>query len=203
MSLAADASSSAPLLELFAGRRGHFVFESGHHGELWLDLELLFVDPERVRPFAIVLARALARHEVEAVCGPLVEGAFVALQAASELGVPFAYAERHVDPHATGLFPVTYRVPAALRRTLRGKRVAVVNDVINAGSAVKGTLADLRVCGASPSVLATLLVLGSAAHALADREGVALETLASLANPIWEAATCPLCQQGVPLSPGA
>jgi orotate phosphoribosyltransferase len=94
-------------------------------------------------------------------------------------------------------------VPAALRRALRGKRVAVVNDVINAGSAVKGTLADLRVCGASPSVVATLLVLGSAASALANREGVALETLASLTNPIWEAATCPLCQQGVPLSPGA
>jgi hypothetical protein len=82
MSLAADASSSAPLLELFAGRRGHFVLESGHHGELWLDLELLFVDPERVRPFAAALARALARYDVEAVCGPLVEGAFVALRVA-------------------------------------------------------------------------------------------------------------------------
>jgi orotate phosphoribosyltransferase len=203
MSLETDVSSSAPLLELFAGRRGHFVLESGHHGELWLDLELLFVDPERVRPFAAALARALARHDVEAVCGPLVEGAFVALQVASELGVPFTYAERHVDPDTTGLFPVRYRVPVTLRRALRGKRVAVVNDVINAGSAVKGTLVDLRACGASPSVLATLLVLGSAASALADREGVALETLASLPNAIWEPAVCPLCQQGVPLSPGA
>ena len=33
--------------ELLSERRGHFVLESGHHGELWLELELLFLHPER------------------------------------------------------------------------------------------------------------------------------------------------------------
>ena len=33
------------LLELLSVRRGHFVLESGHHGNLWLDLDSLFLRP--------------------------------------------------------------------------------------------------------------------------------------------------------------
>jgi orotate phosphoribosyltransferase len=200
MSLELEVTPLASLLDLLAGRSGHFALESGHHGELWLDLELLFLRPERVRPYAVALARKLEPHRIDAVCGPLVEGAFVALQIASELGVPFAYAERHVDPHAKGLFPVSYGVPGPLREVLRGKRVAVVNDVVNAGSAVKGALVDLAGCGASPIVIATLLVLGDAAAVLAAKHGVALETLATLPSTLWEPDACPLCRQGLPLS---
>ena len=38
--------------ELLPKREGHFVFESGHHGQVWLDLERLFLHPERVQPLA-------------------------------------------------------------------------------------------------------------------------------------------------------
>ena len=86
------------VLALMPARRGHFLFESGHHGDLWLDLELLCLTPDRVRPLAARLAARLASYEIDAVCGPLVEGAFVALMVASELGVPFSYAERFENP---------------------------------------------------------------------------------------------------------
>lgn len=185
---------------LLPTREGHFALESGHHGSLWIDLELLFLHPERVRPLAAALAERIASHDVGAVCGPLVEGAFVGLQVASALDVPFSYAERVPKAGAKGLFPVAYRVPTALRGLLRDRRVAVVNDVINAGSAVRGTLEDLAACGATPVVIATLAVLGDAAGALATRHGVPLETLASFPNRIFEPAACPLCGSGVPLS---
>jgi len=32
--------------------RGHFAYESGHHGNLWLDLDALFVDAQRARGWA-------------------------------------------------------------------------------------------------------------------------------------------------------
>ncbi len=190
------------LLRLLRSREGHFALESGHHGELWLDLELLFLRPERVQPLSAALAKRIAPHRVDAVCGPLIEGAFLALAVAAELGLPFSYAEPIARPERSGLFPVDYRVPRALRSELAGKRVAIVNDVTNAGSAVRGALADLRACGARPAVLATLLVLGDAAAALAASEGLALETLASRPNRIWEPHSCPLCASGVPLTRG-
>ena len=45
-----------------------------------------------------------------------------------------------------------------------GKRVAIVNDVINVGSAMQGTFADLQNCGAVVVDISALLVLGTAAR---------------------------------------
>lgn len=190
------------VIALMPARRGHFLLESGHHGDLWLDLELLCRKPAHVRPLAARLATRLASYEIEAVCGPLVEGAFVALMVAAELGVPFSYAERFPNPERGALFPVDYRVPRALRAEVRGKRVAVVNDVINAGSAVRGTILDLEACDARPIVIGTLLVLGSSPSRLAADRGVALETLAALPNNLWMPAECPLCARRIPLVNG-
>jgi orotate phosphoribosyltransferase len=159
---------------------------------------LLYVEPERVRPAAVALAERLRTYALHAVGGPLVEGAFVALTVAAELGVEFAYAERLVTERR-GLFPIEYRLPGALRDRVRGKRVAIVNDVIAAGSAVRGTLADLRACGAQPVAIAALLVLGDAAERYAREQGVALEALAIREHAQWAPEACPLCAAGVPL----
>jgi orotate phosphoribosyltransferase len=187
------------LAHLLPARRGHFRFESGHHGSLWLDLELLCLHPQRLRPICDRLAAALAPHAVEVVCGPLVEGAFVALLVASALGLPFTYADRRSDPRAGGLFPVRYELPRPLRPIVSGKRVAIVNDVINAGSAVRGTLLDLREQGAEVIVIGTLAVLGDAAAHLARDAAVELETLARWPNDLWPPSACPLCAAGAPL----
>ena len=190
--------SAAEVAELLSRREGHFALESGHHGELWLDLETLCLRPEPVRELAVELAARLTPHRVEAVCGPLVEGAFVGLFLAAELGVPFAYSERGLDA-SDSLFPARYAVPRALRRELAGKRVAIANDVVNAGSAVRATLADLRALGAEPIAIATLAVLGKKAAELAASENVALESLAEFPNEIYEPAQCPQCARGIPL----
>ncbi len=136
-----------PSCGCWAARRGHFLFESGHHGDLWLDLELLCLRPREVRALAVELADRLRQLEIDAVCCPLIEGAFVALMVAEELAVPFTYAESRTDPDARGLFPVRYVMPGALRPKLTGRRVAVINDVVNAGSAVRGTVAGVQACG--------------------------------------------------------
>ena len=187
------------IIRALPARQGHFRLESGHHGERWLDLERLCLDPRPVQRLAAVLAARLAAHRIEVVCGPLVEGAFVALLVASELGVPFTYTERVVVPGTDRLFPVEYRVPRALRSVLRGRRVAIVNDVINAGSAVRGTFVDLKTHGAEPIAVGTLAVLGSAAATYAAEHKLALETLVFLPNDIWVPSECPLCARGVPL----
>jgi orotate phosphoribosyltransferase len=179
--------------------RGHFLLESGHHGDLWLDLELLCLRPERIRPQAAQIAARLAGHNVEVVCGPLVEGAFVALMVAEKLGLPFTYAERFADASRDALYPVQYRLPRALRDVVRGKRVAIVNDVINAGSAIRGTFAELQACGAVPVVIATLAVLGKSAARFAADHKLALITITSIPNEIWIPAECPLCARGIPL----
>jgi orotate phosphoribosyltransferase len=184
---------------LLSARRGHYLLESGHHGDLWLDLELLCIRPAQVRPLAAELATRLRDHGPDAVCGPLIEGAFVASMVAEEMDVPFSYAEGRPDVATKRLFPVRYAVPKALRTKLNGLRVAVVNDVINAGSAVRGTVTDLASCGAMVVAIASLAVLGQSAAQFATEAGVPLVTLATLPNQIWRPAECPPCARGVPL----
>jgi orotate phosphoribosyltransferase len=189
----------SPLVDAIPARRGHFRLESGHHTDLWLELELLYLEPERMRPLAVELAGRLRRYDVEVVCGPLVEGAFVALAVAAELGAEFAYAERVVTP-GEGLFPIEYRLPGALRERVLGRQVAIVNDVISAGSAVRGTLSDLQACGGEPVVIGALLVLGGAAEELARQQGVTLVQLEAGDHAQWLPEHCPLCARGVPLA---
>ena len=187
------------LIEALAARRGHFQLESGHHGELWLDLDALFARPARLAPFVAELAERLSGPGAEVVCGPLVGGAFVAQAVADRLGIEASWTERVVAPSGGGLYAARYRVPEALRDRLRDRSVAVVDDVINAGSATRATIADVRACDARPVALGALLVLGDGAAQLAGAEGLALASVAALPNAIWEPGDCPLCAAGVEL----
>jgi orotate phosphoribosyltransferase len=191
---------SAAVLELVPAREGHIRLESGHHSNLWLDLELLCFRPARIERFATDLAGKLAAYHVDMVCGPLNEGAFVALMVAARLDVGFTYSEQLIDTPANSLYSVGYRLPGPLREVVHGKRVAIVNDVISAGSAVRGTLADLRDCGAQIVAIGALLTLGELFGPFAAQERVPLISLAALAYPIWAPAECPLCAAGIPLT---
>jgi orotate phosphoribosyltransferase len=187
------------LLRLISAREGHFRLESGYHGGLWLDLDPLFVSPRGLRPFVDELAGRLARHDIGAVCGPLVGGAFLAQAVAAVLGIEFYFTERFVRDQTDGLYPFGYRLPPALCEAVRGKRAAIVDDVISAGSAVRGTFDALRACGAIPACMGAFLVLGSFASSFCSANDIPLEQLAHRDYSLWAPAECPLCAAGVPL----
>jgi orotate phosphoribosyltransferase len=187
------------VLSLVRGRQGHFQMESGHHGDVWFELETLCLHPRELQPFAAQLAAKLSRHKVEVVCGPLVEGAFIALLVSLELGCDFVYAERYANATREGLFPVEYRLPKALHSAVRSKRVAIVNDVISAGSAVRGAFSDLQSIGADVVAIGALLGLGDSIAKFAAEHEVALELLHQMPHNLWTPAQCPLCAAGQPL----
>jgi orotate phosphoribosyltransferase len=193
------ATGTAAFLELVSGRRGHFRLESGHHGGLWLDLDPLFADPRRIAPFVAALAAALRPYEAEVVCGPLLGGAFLAQLVARELGAGFCFTERVMPARADGLYPARYRLPPSLSDRVRGRRVAMVDDVMSAGSALRGTCEELRSHGAAPVAAGALLVLGSTGADYFAARGVAVEAVARDEYTLWLPAECPLCARGVPI----
>lgn len=187
------------VLSSVRGRQGHFRLESGHHGDLWFELESLCLHSRDIRTFAAQLAAKLVQYKVEVVCGPLVEGAFVALLVSLELGCDFVYAERFSNTTREGLYPVEYRLPGALQPAVKGKRVAIVNDVISAGSAVRGVFSDLQAIGADVVAIGALLALGDAIAQFAAEHDVALELLQRMSYNLWVPSECPLCAAGKPL----
>ena len=94
---------------------------------------------------------------------------------------------------------VAYRLPNTLAPLLKGKRVAIVDDAITAGSALRGTFHALVAAGAKPAVAGALIVLGDTARPFLAANGLVLEALATLATPLWAPEVCPLCARREPL----
>jgi orotate phosphoribosyltransferase len=178
--------------------RGHFRYESGHHGDLWLDLDALLVDARAVHGWAATLAEQVAACRPEVVCGPLTGGAFVAQALAATLGAAFVFAERRPVEGSVG-----YRIPDGLRARLAGRRVLLADDAVNAGSALLATLEDARRCGAELVGFASLIALADAAATLAASHPVPFVHLVVLERSLWPAQACPLCAAGVPLDHAA
>ena len=199
MSDAEASTLQEELIRLLSVRKGHFRMESGHHGDLWLDLDLLFLRPRQLRHFVRELSGRLSAYDIDAVCGPLTGGAFLAQAIASELDVAFCYSQRFADPSRDVPYGVDYRLPDALRAEVRDRDVAIVDDVVNAGSAVRATIRDLRRCGANPVVVGSLLALGDSARTSIADLAITFETVARLASNLWTPSECPLCRSGVPL----
>ncbi len=134
-------------------------------------------------------------YEPEVIYGALVEGAFVALLAASELRCDFAYANRLAgDPKQ--LFSVDYRLPGALHPVVKGKRLVVMNDVISTGSAVRGTIKDLRQHGGNVVAVASLVVLSDTFIEFCQTQGLPLISLFRREANMWTPDACPLCASG-------
>lgn len=192
-------TSAAAFLDLVAGRRGHFRLESGHHSGLWLDLDPLFAEPRRITPFVQALANALRPHNVSMVCGPLLGGAFLAQLIAHTLGAEFCFTERAMPGQPGDLYRARYLLPTAFAARIEGKRIAIVDDVMSAGSALRGTYAELHSRGAVTVVVGALLVLGSTGAGFFAEHTVPVEAAAREDYDLWLPADCPLCAKGLPL----
>jgi orotate phosphoribosyltransferase len=198
LSESASAGEFAKLLRgLLPIRRGHFLYESGHHGDTWLDLDALFARPIALRPIVNEFARSLAAHGIQAVCGPRTGGALLAQMVAEVLGVEFYFTERITREDGMG---ARYHLSESQRALVRGKLIAVVDDAVNAGSAVVNTLAELRDAGGQPVAIGALIVLGSGAAPIAAAQKMPFEYITQYTTPLWQTSDCPLCRAAVPLS---
>jgi orotate phosphoribosyltransferase len=166
------------LLDLLTAHHGHFAYTSGDHGDLWLDLDALFAQPRRLRPYVAALVDRLPPYDV--VCGPLTGGAYLAELVADAGDTSFAWTDGRT-----------------LTGDVAGRRVAIVDDAINAGSAVSAAADAITAAGGRIAAVAALFSLGATPATIA---GVPVRSLATIRSHLWSPATCPRCAAGAPLS---
>ena len=181
----------AEFLQLVSARRGHFLLESGYHGALWLDLDALFAQPRRIEPFVDALAERIRPRTVSAVCGPLLGGAFLAQLVAQKLDVEFCFTEKSMS---------RYVLPPAYRSRVVDQRIAIVDDVMSAGSSLRATFDELRAHGAVPVVAGALLILGTIGADSFASMNIAVEAVARDAYEFFPPDDCPMCAAGMPIT---
>jgi orotate phosphoribosyltransferase len=185
----------ADILETLPVQKGHFLLESGYHTDLWFTLEALFVNPEKIAPLISSLAIRLSAHAPTAICGPLLGGAFVAQAIASKLCLNFYYTEAVPIGSESEMFSARYVLTKELHRLVREERIALVDDVISAGSSVRASAEALANAGSSLVAVGALVSLGTKAEDHFASVGVPVEVLARREFNLWEPSACPLCAQ--------
>jgi orotate phosphoribosyltransferase len=198
--------------------RGHFDLGTGYHGDMWLDLDALLLRPASLRQAVRWMADRLREHAVDAVCGPVEGGAFLAYAVADLLAAAFLPGYRtpgetagyHLPPVPGGIAgdrsrPVLGGIAGDHSRPasggIGGWRVGIVDDAVNAGTAVAACAAAVRAQDAVPVAVTSLLALGDASEAIPARLGVPFYPAATLPSRTWPAARCELCAEAIPLTP--
>jgi orotate phosphoribosyltransferase len=169
---------------------GHFRLSSGLHSSGYLQCALVLQHPREAEALGAAIAARVGAMGAEVVLSPALGGIVIGQEVGRALGVRAIFAERQ-----DGV--LTLRRGFALRP---GERVLVVEDVVTTGGSTRETIEVARAAGAA--VLA--------AAAIIDRSGgnqgldVSLYSLASLALPVYQPDSCPLCAQGLPITkPGS
>jgi orotate phosphoribosyltransferase len=187
-------------IELAHPRHGHFDLGTGYHGDVWLDLDALFLRPSALRPDVKALADRLREHRVDAVCGPMEGGAFLAYALADLMEVAFLPAYRAAASDAAAATAYRLAQTGGDGEGIGGWRVAIADDAVNAGTAVRACAGQLRDHGAVPVAVAALLAVGPARQVVPAALSVPFYAVDTVQSQAWRPEDCPLCSDGIALT---
>lgn len=188
------AKSPEEILSLFrktgALLAGHFLLTSGLHSGHYLQCALVLQYPDLAAELGAQLADLLRPTRPDAVAAPAIGGILVAHEAARALGVRALFTERE-----NGVM--------RLRRGFSlnpGERILVVEDVMTTGGSTRETIGCIAESGG--------MVVGVGSLVDRSRGAAAFEvpkaSLVRLDLENYQAESCPLCRQGLPLvKPGS
>ena len=179
---------------------GHFDYGNGYHGRVYLNPHQLFRHPSTIWRFAqdlidVMPAELVQRTEV--VAGPVTGGALLAHTIAGLLD-----SRRSLTHPPCSFAPFTnagdgFILRSFYARQMDGQRVLLADDVRNTGKTLQ-QCAEL-VTGAGGRVIGTVEICDRM-EAVVDL-GVPNYALAEYPAPEnYEAAECPMCRSGMPIT---
>jgi orotate phosphoribosyltransferase len=180
---------------------GHFDFGNGYHGRVYLNPHQLFRYPSTVWRFAqdlIDVLPASVLDETEVVAGPATGGALLAHTMAGLLDSRRAIGR---PPTLFAPFMVdAYRGPGLsrfYRQQIAGRKMLLVDDVRNTGQTLARCATIVRAAGGT--VIATAEIYDRM-ESMTDAGAPNFALAEYKAPENYPAATCPLCQSGVPVT---
>jgi orotate phosphoribosyltransferase len=175
----------------------HFVYISGDHGSGWIDKDAIYPHTERIERLCRDMAGLVRGWGVDVVCGPATGGLIIAEWTAHELGAVSVFTEHDTAPAGESLRG-RFVLRRGYDRVVSGKRVLVVDDIVNTGLSLRQTAEAVRGAGGQMVGAACLVSRGNV-----DAAGLGVGQFVYLLEysiPAWPASACKLCQAGVPIN---
>jgi orotate phosphoribosyltransferase len=174
----------------------HFVYISGQHGSGWIDKDRVYPHTQLTATLGRLVAEAVRGRGIEVVCGPATGGLILAQWTAHALGALAVFGE-HAGAGAGG-DARPFVVTRGYEHLIDGRRVLVVDDVVNTGFSIKGTIEAVRAHGGEVREAAAIVNRGALeAAAIGVDELIAIT---DIRLESWPREACPLCAQGVPVN---
>lgn len=173
------------LREHGAIQSGHFLLPNGFHTQTYIQPSVLLQYPHLARKIAGELC-ALFPGEANIVLAPSAGSIVIAQEVAREKGARSLYTER-----INGVMILRHDF-----KINEGERVLIVDDVLNSGRLCSEAMTLVRGCGAR--TLGIAAIVDRSTGDLCFR--VPIRSLLSYPLQLFHAASCPLCEQNIPLT---
>lgn len=191
----------------------HIVYTSGKHGKAYVNKDAVYPHTKKTSRLCRAIAKPFCGDDVDVVIAPAIGGVILSQWVAHHLSkitgreVLGLYAEKETaaipDPEEKGrkCFAETgkFVIKRGYDKLIYGKNVLVVEDVLNTGGSAKLVIEATRIFGGNVIGLGVLCNRGS----ITPQDVADVPKIFALVNvtlEVWDEATCPLCQENVPIN---
>lgn len=176
----------------------HIVYTSGKHGSAYVNKDAIYPHTAKTSRLCHAIAERFTNDNVEVVIAPAIGGVILSQWTAYHLTslnrheVFGVYAEKSDSGDS-------FIIKRGYNKLITDKNVLVVEDVLTTGGSAKKVVEATRACGGNVVGLGVLCNRGGIT--LKDVAGVPkLTALVNVKLDAWDEATCPLCEQNVPVN---
>ena len=176
---------------------GHFIYTSGKHGSHYVNKDAIYPHIDAISKLCEAMSEGFSKDSVDVVLGPALGGIVLSQWTAFHLSkmtkkeVLAVFAEKLENGE--------FAIKRGYDQIIRGKRVLIVEDILNTGGSAKKIVELVKKSGAE---LVGVSVLCNRGNVTAKELGTSakLNSLVNLDFKAWDAAECPLCKKGVPIN---
>ena len=177
----------------------HIVYTSGKHGMAYVNKDAVYPHTAETSRLCRAIAERFADDNVQVVIAPAIGGVILSQWTAHHLTemngheVFGVYAEKLFDGGDAFVIKCGYD------KLIAGKKVLVVEDVLTTGGSAKKVVEVTRAIGGNVVGLGVLCNRGG----ITPQDVADVPKMTALVNvklDEWDEATCPLCEQNVPVN---
>jgi orotate phosphoribosyltransferase len=178
--------------------KGHFIYTNGLHGSVYINKDALYSRVVETSMLCKLIAKKFSHSYIEVVAGPAMGGIILSNNVARHLchmrqeEIFSTYAEKSGNG--------SFEFKRGYGEILKGKRVLVVEDVINTAGSIKKVIQEVRNVGGHIVGLGALFSRGKDI----DLSGISyvpeIFVLKYFDLPSWTKDDCPLCERGVSIN---
>lgn len=189
---------------------GHFVYASGRHGDTYVNKDALYPDPIVASELGVDLALGFIERDVrvETVIAPAIGGIILSQWTAYHLMEYYYGADALIHSVYADKKESNYAIGRGYGRFVAGKNVAVVEDNLTTGGAVRKVVHAVRSLGGNVVAVGAVCNRGNVtAHdvgdvdvffSLVDADTIERELGIKLES--WREEECPFCRDNVPIN---